>query len=124
MIYVAVVGADGPAAVTIQKACAVYFRNLGKRVSCCSYDSSFPFIRDWQDGKRDFDILFLSGTASGREAVQMAEKIREKKNDFALIFLSDSEEYMKAAFRLGALHYLPAHPEEEESGRRCGGRHR
>lgn len=114
MIYVAVVGADGPAAVTIQKACAVYFRNLGKRVSCCSYDSSFPFLRDWQDGKRDFDILFLSGAASGREAVQMAEKIREKKTDFALIFLSDSEEYMKAAFRLGALHYLPAHPEEEE----------
>lgn len=114
MIYVAVVGADGPAAVAIQKACAVYFRNLGKRVSCCSYGNSSTFFRDWKDRKRDFDILFLNGAAPDGETVRLAEKIREEKKDFALIFLADGDGCMREAFRLGALHYLPAHPEEKE----------
>ena len=106
MIYVAVVSKETETAVMIQHTCAVYFRGKGKRVSFYSYGNSYAFLRDWKNGDRDFDIVFLDSRIMDEEGFAAAGEIRKIRPDSAVIFVSDTEDHMREAFRLGAVHYL------------------
>lgn len=55
---------------------------------------------------KPIDILFLDIQMSGRNGMETARELRKKDKKTILIFVTAAEEYVFAAFDVGAFHYI------------------
>lgn len=106
MLYVGVVS-DHPETVDlIREVCGSYMGEAKKEMSFFSYENSYVFLLDVENGTRRFDIVFLDTSVRGKNAVEAAQDLRNREDTPEIVFISETSGYCLDAFRLGAVHYL------------------
>lgn len=69
------------------------------------FASGEGFLFAWEDD-RDYDLLVLDIEMGKMNGMELAEKIREKDEDIAILFVTGYDQYMAQGFEVAALHYL------------------
>lgn len=82
--------------------------------SIAEYGDAETLLADMEDGRRQFDLLFLDIYLPEKSGVEAAKCIRRMDEDALLIFLTTSEEFYREAFDVYAFHYLIKPIGEEE----------
>ena len=68
------------------------------------FDSGEAFLEAFSPGR--FSIVFLDIYMGGMTGMAVAHAIREQDFDCRLIFLTQSEEYLREGYSVNAVHYL------------------
>ena len=68
------------------------------------FDSGEAFLEAFSPGR--FSIVFLDIYMGGMTGMSVAHAIREQDFDCRLIFLTQSEEYLREGYSVNAVHYL------------------
>lgn len=77
----------------------------GQKVSIREFVSAEGFLFVWEE-TNDFDILFVDIQMGEMNGVEMAEKVREKDGEIAIVFTTGITDYMGCGYEVAALHYL------------------
>lgn len=79
---------------------------------CCitSYESGYELL---ESGER-FDMVFLDIQMDGLNGIEAAEKLKRRKEDTIVIFVTGIREYVFDAFDVAAFHYLIKPIEEKK----------
>lgn len=79
--------------------------NRGIPAEICSFPSAESFLFTWEEN-RDFDILFVDIQMKAMNGMEMAERIRRKDGNIAIVFTTGIADYMAKGYEVEAMHYL------------------
>ncbi|MBR2950130.1 MAG: response regulator transcription factor [Lachnospiraceae bacterium] len=82
-------------------------------MQCSSFDNAESFLFDWEEDK-NFDLLILDIEMGALNGMELAEKLRSRKEEIPILFVTGYEQYMSQGYEVAALHYLlkPLHKEK------------
>lgn len=86
---------------------------IEKRQQECVIDSYVTGEALVRSGKH-YDIVFLDIQMEGINGIDTAKELRQKHEDFILVFITGAKEYVFDAFEVSAFHYLLKPLEEQK----------
>lgn len=89
---------------TMEAALTAYFKLHPTFVKIEAFQHAFDFL-DAQS-KHPFDLVLLDICMPGMLGTEVAQKIRNKNQHTAIIFITTSQDFALEAFELNALHYV------------------
>ncbi len=89
----------------LEKCLGEWSGERGIPVRIRSFLSAESFLFFWEEN-RDFDILFVDIQMKTMNGMEMAEKIRRKDGNIAIVFTTGVADYMAKGYEVEAMHYL------------------
>jgi DNA-binding LytR/AlgR family response regulator len=83
-----------------------FARNMGIEVGIVEYSSGTNLLFDWEDTKRQADILYLDIHMPEITGIEVAEKLRREGCNTEIIFYTGSPPEVFDAFDVDAFHYI------------------
>lgn len=115
MIHIGTISEHPEISRMVEQVCGEHMEERGLDCSFYAYENSYIFLQDLETGRRPFDLLFLDTAMRGSHILDVAERVRIRKDAPVMIFLSEFPDgYYRDAFRVGAVHFLHLPLEKKE----------
>jgi DNA-binding LytR/AlgR family response regulator len=106
MEKVAICDDDLESVHTLRSQVERFAKNMSVEVNITEYPSGMNLLFNWADIKLKPNILYLNADMPGVNGISVAEELRRGGCNSEIIFYTDSQEEVFAAFDVDAFHYI------------------